>query len=110
MSNAAAVRQPETAPDSGSPFPRTERVRYEVNTLLQVICELRYPPILEIGATDPAQFQTLIRQRYPLYTKQAPKIEPAAVGELFAKLKISPPVPPIHNFQMLDEKYTVTLT
>ena len=51
------------------PFPESERVVFRRNTLAEVICQLRFPPILEIAAKDPAAFQEQIRAEYPLYQR-----------------------------------------
>ena len=54
------------------PFPESERVVYQHNPLVEVICQLRFPTILEIGATAPAAFQKKIRSIYPLYQRDDP--------------------------------------
>lgn len=56
------------------PFPPTPRVRYELNPIQEVICQLRYPPILRIGAEAPAAFQEVIRKDYPLYSSVRPEL------------------------------------
>jgi len=54
------------------------RCRYEANQIAEVICQLRFPEILTIGTTVPAQFQDAIRDEYPQFTRRmdmpAPKI------------------------------------
>jgi uncharacterized protein (TIGR04255 family) len=52
------------------PFPESPRVIYQNNPLVEVICQLRFPTILEISAEEPAAFQKKIRARYPLYNKE----------------------------------------
>lgn len=56
-----------------------QRCIYNSNQLADVICQLRFPEILSIGTTVPAQFQELIRNEYPQYTARkespAPKIK-----------------------------------
>lgn len=47
------------------PFPEAERVIYRNNPLHQVICQLRFPPILRIDTEEPAAFQERIRQSFP---------------------------------------------
>ncbi|OFW40728.1 MAG: hypothetical protein A3J28_02495 [Acidobacteria bacterium RIFCSPLOWO2_12_FULL_60_22] len=59
-SNTAIARNdPVLLPDS-------PRVIYGKNPLVQVICQLRFPPILRIDAEPPAAFQDRIRRDYPL--------------------------------------------
>lgn len=49
------------------PFPDVERVIYDNNPLVEVVCEVRFPPILRISAADPIDFQDQIRSTYPEY-------------------------------------------
>lgn len=48
-------------------FPDTQRVKYAKNPLEQVICQLRFPPILEIDRETPDKFQNHIREKFPEY-------------------------------------------
>lgn len=41
---------------------------YEKNQLIEVICQLRFPPILSIETDIPAQFQDTVRAAFPRYT------------------------------------------
>ena len=92
------------------PFPESERVVFRRNTLAEVICQLRFPPILEIAAKDPAAFQEQIRAEYPLYQRnQGPELP-----EQFQK--IFPNVPGVlegaavtHKFTSEDEQTTISL-
>jgi uncharacterized protein (TIGR04255 family) len=51
------------------PFPNSERVIYEINPLENVICQLRFPPILKIDSEIPAEFQEKIRIEFPIYNE-----------------------------------------
>ncbi len=51
------------------PFPESERVVYGENPLVEVICQLKFPPILDISTAEPAAFQNKVRKLYPLYEK-----------------------------------------
>ena len=53
------------------PFPESARVVYGENPLAEVICQLRFPPILDISTVEPADFQNKVRKLYPLYEKDA---------------------------------------
>ena len=48
------------------PFPEATRVIYHKNPLTDVICQLRFPPILKIDSEIPSLFQDTIREQYPL--------------------------------------------
>lgn len=52
------------------PFPHSKRVIFDKNPLREVICQLRFPTILEIGVEPPARFQNLIRSTYSLYSRE----------------------------------------
>ena len=70
------------------PFPDTPRVVYSRRVLTEVICQLRYPPILRIGEGQLAEFQELVRDEYPLYSEQVPSISaPGLPPELGPFLK-----------------------
>ena len=44
------------------PFPVTKRIIYKKNPLVEVICQLRFPPILSIDTEIPARFQGAIKK------------------------------------------------
>jgi len=46
-------------------FPTSERVRYDKNPLVEVICQLRFPRILRIEKEPPVDFQEAVRDVYP---------------------------------------------
>jgi uncharacterized protein (TIGR04255 family) len=52
------------------PFPEVEKVIFQKNLLDQVICQLRFPPILKVDAEIPAQFQERIRMDFPNFLEQ----------------------------------------
>ena len=49
------------------PFPETPRVIYQKNPLIQVICQIRFPPILRIDTETPVGFQERVRKLLPGY-------------------------------------------
>ena len=93
------------------PFPRSLREIYSANPLDQVICQLRYPDILTISTSSPAQFQDLIRSLYPLYEAQKPTIVqpppgvPKEVADLFSAVPL-PPIPQLSEHHFLAESRT----
>lgn len=50
-------------------FSNDERVIYAKRQLVEVICQLRFPEILKIDVSEPADFQERIRRDYPQYEK-----------------------------------------
>jgi uncharacterized protein (TIGR04255 family) len=50
-------------------FPDTQRIIYDNNTLEEVICQLRFPPILRIDAEIPSKYQESIRREYPFFVE-----------------------------------------
>ena len=49
------------------PFPKVKRVKYNKCPLENVICQLRFPPILQIDSQTPYMFQDKIRNQFPNY-------------------------------------------
>lgn len=46
-------------------FPQVKEVRLERSPLKEVICQVRFPPILRIASEQPVDFQEQIRARFP---------------------------------------------
>ena len=59
-------------------FSNESRCIYQNNQLAEVICQLRFPEILTIGANLPVDFQEAIRDEFPIYSSRkeipAPKL------------------------------------
>lgn len=53
----------------GMLFPESARLIFTLNPLQEVVCQLRFPTILEIKASEPASFQKTMRPGYPLYNR-----------------------------------------
>lgn len=97
------------------PFPESKRVVYQKNPLLEVICQLQFPTILEISAADPAGFQKKVRPRYPLYSREEeggiPKGIPKEIADIVAHLPIArPPEDAPHRFLTEDSSRFISLT
>ena len=94
-----------------APFPETTRVVYQRNPLIEVICQLRFPTILEIGSRDPAEFQEEVRHAYPLYRRDDTGGLPKEVADLLARLPIAKPIEGVtHNFLTEDSTRFISLT
>ena len=57
-----------------------ERYLYRRPQLMEVICQLRFPTILSIGARDPVDFQEAIRQDFPQYKRLQEQPQPKLTG------------------------------
>ena len=98
------------------PFPDSPRVIYTNNPLEQVICQLRFPPILRIDTDLPASYQDAIRQEYPLFEEKQegkPDIIPQQLmGQLpedFLRL-LNVSDKKVYSFISIDEQWIVSLT
>ena len=86
-------------------FPKSERVIYRKNPLAEVICQLRFPTILRIETSPPADFQDRIRKNYPEYR------DPTSTHQsLSLKLPIQVLPPPPHQFISEEGTWTVSLS
>lgn len=61
-------------------FSTEPRVTYRKNQLGEVICQLRFPEILSIGAKPPVDFQEAIRSEYPQYSSRMEAPAPKLTG------------------------------
>lgn len=61
-------------------FSQEERCIYQNNQLGEVICQLRFPEILTIGANVPADYQDAIRDTFPQYSARKESPAPRISG------------------------------
>jgi uncharacterized protein (TIGR04255 family) len=98
------------------PFPESDRVKFNKNPLRQVICQLRFPPILKIDTDIPADFQENIRGLFPNFSEttelrlEIPRITSGSVPLDFFDQKPQPIGNKNYSFTTVDEKYKVNLT
>jgi uncharacterized protein (TIGR04255 family) len=94
-------------------FPDVPRVIYENNPLPEVICQLRFPPILKIDTEPPAAFQEQIRADYPFYEPKSPLRLPAGLPSNLAQMLIADlPLGGLksHDFDSKDHAWSLNLT
>jgi uncharacterized protein (TIGR04255 family) len=86
------------------------RVTYRKNQLGEVICQLRFPEILAIGAKPPVDFQEAIRAHYPQYSSRMESPAPKLTG-VPGNLSLQNQ-PPVTNYQFVsaDGLWRVNLT
>jgi len=95
-------------------FPELPRVVYAKNPLAEVICQLRFPTILRIGAGQPADFQDKIRSEYPLYSLQEPSFElpplPKDLPDVVQQMLPKPLGSATHKFSTTDSQRFISLS
>ncbi len=80
----------------GMPFPESARLVFGLNPLQEVVCQLRFPTILEIKTSEPASFQKRLKPGYPLYNREEMAglpaeiraAVPADISDILARLPI----------------------
>jgi len=87
-------------------FADNARYSYVRSPLIETICQLRFPTILSIGSTDPAQFQEVIRADFPRYAARQEQQSPRVVN---GKVEQAPPITN-YNFISSDGLWKVNLT
>ena len=85
-------------------FSNEERVFYAKPQIVEVICQLRFPAILSIGAREPAEFQDKIRGNYPLYQRLEEKPVRIVNGKPQTQTE------PNYAFVSADNRWKVNLT
>lgn len=92
-------------------FSQEERCIYRNHQLVEVICQLRFPTILAIGAREPVDFQEAIRSIFPQYQlrqEQLPAKVTAIPGQP-PKVEQQKPVAN-HQFMTADGTCRINLT
>ena len=98
------------------PFPQTKRQAYKKNPIQEVICQVRFPTILDISANPPAGFQNLVRQNYPLFEQGRsgpmgiPKGVPEEISKLVESLTPTTLAAPEYRFSTADKDRTIAFS
>lgn len=89
-------------------FPVTQEVRLKKSPLSEVLCQVKFPPILRIAKEPPADFQEAIRIRFP-----GLEVEQGVLLQLGISPAAENPVvettPKIYRFKSSDSKTCVSL-
>jgi len=88
-------------------FPQREDVRLQRAPLVEVICQVRFPPILRIASEQPFAFQEWVRERFPqLEVEHGMVVHVAPLGPTPPSAQ---PQPRIFRFKSPDGNTTVSL-
>lgn len=91
-------------------FSTENRCAYRKNQLQEVICQLRFPEILAIGANVPVAFQEAIRDEYPQYTARKEAPAPKITGTPGNFSLENPPASVNYQFTSADGVWRINLT
>lgn len=86
------------------------RCHYGINTIGEVICQLRFPEILTIEANLPVAFQEAIRDRFPVYALRMETGAPRITGAPGSFTLENPPQTKNYQFSSEDGLWRVNLT
>lgn len=86
------------------------RCLYRRNQLAEVICQLRFPEILTIGTTVPAEFQEAIRAEYPQFSRRQEAPAPKITGVPGHMTLENQPTTVNYQFSSADGVWRVNLT
>jgi len=92
-------------------FSQEERCIYRNNQLLEVICQLRFPTILAVGAREPVDFQEAVRDVFPRYQLRQDAIPTKVTAVPGQPPKVETQKPVVnHHFLTADGTYRINLT
>ena len=91
-------------------FSQEERCLYRKSALAEVICQLRFPEILTIGANVPVDFQEAIREDYPRYSSRQEMAAPRITGAPGNLQVQNQPATVNYQFTSADGVWRVNLT
>jgi uncharacterized protein (TIGR04255 family) len=91
-------------------FPDSPRVIFHEAPLTEVICQLRFPPILRIESDPPADFQDRIRDQFPLLDRHVQVLNiPKGVRPEIAQWIGNAPLGTNYVFKTEDQSFALTL-
>ena len=91
-------------------FSNESRCQYRNNQLNEVVCQLRFPEILTIGANVPVDFQEAIRSEFPQYSARKEMPAPKITGTPGNLSLENPPASINYQFVSADGVWRVNLT
>ena len=92
-------------------FSQEERCIYTNNQLMEVICQLRFPTILAVGAREPVDFQDAVRGIFPRYQQRQDQLPPKVTQIPGQAPRVEPQKPVTnHQFMTADGHSRINLT
>jgi uncharacterized protein (TIGR04255 family) len=94
------------------PIPESGRIIYRNNPLVEVVCQLKFPPVLRVESELPAEFQEAIRSEYPIYSEPPAALIPEGLPPEIARLvgsMLPAPGGKMHEFVSEDQVWKLTL-
>ena len=91
-------------------FSDRPRSHYRNSPVHEVICQLRFPTILTINTTEPADFQEAIREEFPQYARKQ-EVPPPRITNLGGNVQMERQPPTInYHFFSADGQWKLNLT
>ena len=90
-------------------LPEFERVIYERNPLVEVVCQLCFPPILKISYQEPVEFQDEIRFQYPLFETTKAQL-PSEISKIVQQFGLPLQSDTAYSFKSEDQRWSLSIT
>jgi uncharacterized protein (TIGR04255 family) len=90
-------------------LPESERIIYNRNPLIQVACQLRFPPILKISHQEPVEFQDEIRFQYPLFESTQPQVS-SEISQAIQQFGLPLFSDLSYSFKSEDQRWQLSIT
>jgi len=90
-------------------LPEFERVIYKRNPLVEVVCQLRFPPILKISQREPVEFQDEIRFQYPLFETNKAQV-PSEFLNIVEQFSLPLQSDTTYSFRSEDKRWNLSIT
>jgi uncharacterized protein (TIGR04255 family) len=90
-------------------LPEFKRVIYKRNPLIEVVCQLRFPPILKISHQEPVEFQDEVRFQYPLFETTRPQV-PSEISKIAEQFGLPLQSDIAYSFKSEDHRWNLSIT
>lgn len=89
-------------------LPEFKRVIYKHNPLIEVVCQLRFPPILKISHQEPVEFQDEIRFQYPLFEATKAQL-PSEISKIVQQFGLPLQSDTTYSFKSEDQRWNLSI-